>query len=71
MVKYLNKPIYTCKTIETISGMLAYNLQHNKIHAKIIGDKTYGAANPVKNNFIAANIIYLSQFQKKKMQSEY
>ncbi|CAM3972302.1 S41 family peptidase [Flavobacterium sinopsychrotolerans] len=51
--KYLNKPIYILVNNKTISAAesLAYNLQQNKI-AKIIGDKTYGAANPVKVFFI-------------------
>jgi C-terminal processing protease CtpA/Prc len=51
--KYLNKPIYILVNNKTISAAesLAYNLQQNKI-AKIIGDKTYGAANPVKIFFI-------------------
>jgi hypothetical protein len=29
------------------------------------------AANPVKNIFVAANIIYLSQFQRKKCNHRY
>jgi C-terminal processing protease CtpA/Prc len=51
--KYLNKPVYVLVNNKTISAAeaLAYNLQQNKI-AKIIGDKTYGAANPVKVFFI-------------------
>jgi len=51
--KYLDKPIYVLVNNRTISAAeaLAYNLQQNKI-AKIIGDKTYGAANPVKVFFI-------------------
>ena len=51
--KYLNKPVYLLVNNKTISAAeaLAYNLQQNKI-AKIIGDKTYGAANPVKVFFI-------------------
>ncbi len=51
--KYLNKPIYILVNNKTISAAeaLAYNLQQNKI-AKVIGDKTYGAANPVKVFFI-------------------
>lgn len=51
--KYLNKPVYILVNNNTISAAeaLAYNLQQNKI-AKIIGDKTYGAANPVKVFFI-------------------
>lgn len=51
--KYLNKPVYILVNNKTISAAeaLAYNLQQNKI-AKIIGDKTYGAANPVKVFFI-------------------
>ena len=51
--KYLNKPVYILVNNKTISAAeaLAYNLQQNKI-AKIIGDKTYGAANPVKAFFI-------------------
>jgi len=51
--KYLHKPVYILVNNKTISAAeaLAYNLQQNKI-AKIIGDKTYGAANPVKAFFI-------------------
>jgi C-terminal processing protease CtpA/Prc len=51
--KYLNKPVYVLVNKKTISAAeaLAYNLQKHKI-AKIIGDKTYGAANPVKVFFI-------------------
>lgn len=51
--KYLHKPVYILVNNNTISAAesLAYNLQQNKI-AKIIGDKTYGAANPVKVFFI-------------------
>lgn len=51
--KYLNKPVYILVNNKTISAAeaLAYHLQQNKI-AKIIGDKTYGAANPVKAFFI-------------------
>ncbi|RBQ04282.1 S41 family peptidase [Pedobacter miscanthi] len=51
--KYLNKPVYLLVNNYTISAAeaLAYNLQQNKI-AKVIGDKTYGAANPVKVFFI-------------------
>jgi C-terminal processing protease CtpA/Prc len=51
--KYLDKPVYLIVNNNTISAAeaLAYNLQQNKI-AKIIGDKTYGAANPVKVFFI-------------------
>jgi C-terminal processing protease CtpA/Prc len=51
--KYLNKPVYILVNNKTISAAeaLAYNLQQNKI-ATIIGDKTYGAANPVKVFFI-------------------
>ncbi|PKB16865.1 S41 family peptidase [Flavobacterium sp. 5] len=51
--KYLDKPVYILVNNKTISAAeaLAYNLQQNKI-AKIIGDKTYGAANPVKVFFI-------------------
>lgn len=51
--KYLNKPVYILVNNNTISAAeaLAYNLQKNKI-ATIIGDKTYGAANPVKAFFI-------------------
>jgi C-terminal processing protease CtpA/Prc len=51
--KYLNKPVYILVNNKTISAAeaLAYNLQQNKV-AKIIGDKTYGAANPVKVFFI-------------------
>ncbi|WP_136667988.1 S41 family peptidase [Flavobacterium sp. H122] len=51
--KYLDKPVYILVNNKTISAAeaLAYNLQQNKI-AKIIGDKTYGAANPVKAFFI-------------------
>lgn len=51
--KYLNKPVYLLVNNHTISAAeaLAYNLQQNKI-AKVIGDKTYGAANPVKVFFI-------------------
>ena len=51
--KYLNKPVYILVNNRTISAAeaLAYNLQQNKI-AKIVGDKTYGAANPVKAFFI-------------------
>jgi C-terminal processing protease CtpA/Prc len=52
--KYLGKPVYVLVNNKTISAAeaLAYNLQQNKI-ATIIGDKTYGAANPVKVFFIA------------------
>jgi C-terminal processing protease CtpA/Prc len=52
--KYLDKPVYILVNNKTISAAeaLAYNLQQNKI-AKIIGDKTYGAANPVKAFFIS------------------
>jgi len=51
--KYLDKPVYILVNNKTISAAeaLAYNLQQIKI-AKIIGDKTYGAANPVKVFFI-------------------
>jgi C-terminal processing protease CtpA/Prc len=51
--KYLSKPVYILVNNKTISAAeaLAYNLQQNKI-AKVIGDKTYGAANPVKVFFI-------------------
>lgn len=51
--KYLNKAVYLLVNNHTISAAeaLAYNLQQNKI-AKVIGDKTYGAANPVKVFFI-------------------
>jgi C-terminal processing protease CtpA/Prc len=51
--KYLNKPVYILVNNKTISAAesLAYNLQQNNI-AKVIGDKTYGAANPVKVFFI-------------------
>lgn len=51
--KYLDKPVYILVNNKTISAAeaLAYNLQQNKI-GKIIGDKTYGAANPVKAFFI-------------------
>ncbi|PJJ07419.1 peptidase S41-like protein [Flavobacterium sp. 1] len=51
--KYLDKPVYILVNNKTISAAeaLAYNLQQNKI-ATIIGDKTYGAANPVKAFFI-------------------
>lgn len=51
--KYLDKPLYILVNNKTISAAeaLAYNLQQNKI-AKIIGEKTYGAANPVKAFFI-------------------
>jgi len=51
--KYLDKPVYLLVNNNTISAAeaLAYNLQQNKI-AKVIGDKTYGAANPVKVFFI-------------------
>jgi C-terminal processing protease CtpA/Prc len=51
--KYLNKPVYILVNSKTISAAeaLAYNLQQNKI-AKVIGEKTYGAANPVKVFFI-------------------
>jgi C-terminal processing protease CtpA/Prc len=52
--KYLNKPVYVLVNHKTISAAeaFAYELQQNKI-AKVIGDKTYGAANPVKAFFIA------------------
>jgi C-terminal processing protease CtpA/Prc len=51
--KYLDKPVYLIVNNNTISAAeaLAYNLQQNKI-AKVIGDKTYGAANPAKVFFI-------------------
>ena len=51
--KYLNKPVYILVNNKTISAAesLAYNLQQNNI-AKVIGDKTYGAANPIKVFFI-------------------
>ncbi|OXA83401.1 hypothetical protein B0A56_01520 [Flavobacterium columnare NBRC 100251 = ATCC 23463] len=47
--KYLDKPVYILVNNKTISAAeaFAYNLQQNKI-ATIIGEKTYGAANPVK-----------------------
>ncbi|MCI3939000.1 S41 family peptidase [Chryseobacterium aahli] len=53
--KYLDKPVYLLVNNNTISAAeaLAYNLQQNKI-AKVIGDKTYGAANPVKAFFIGS-----------------
>ncbi len=52
--KYLNKSVYVLVNHKTISAAeaFAYELQQNKI-AKVIGDKTYGAANPVKAFFIA------------------
>jgi C-terminal processing protease CtpA/Prc len=52
--KYLNKPVYVLVNHKTISAAeaFAYELQQNK-RAKVIGDKTYGAANPVKAFFIA------------------
>lgn len=51
--KYLNKPVYILVNNNTISAAeaLTYNLQKHKI-AKVIGDKTYGAANPIKVFFI-------------------
>jgi C-terminal processing protease CtpA/Prc len=51
--KYLNKRVYILVNNKTISAAeaLAYNLQQNNI-AKVIGDSTYGAANPVKVFFI-------------------
>ncbi len=51
--KYLRKPVYILVNNHTISAAeaLAYNLQQNKI-AQVIGEKTYGAANPVKAFFI-------------------
>ena len=51
--KYLNKPIYILVNNKTISAAegLAYNLQQQK-RASIIGDSTYGAANPVKVFYI-------------------
>ncbi|MEO5776022.1 MAG: S41 family peptidase [Flavobacterium sp.] len=51
--KYIGKPVFILVNNKTISAAeaLAYDLQQNKI-AKIIGDKTYGAANPVKVFFI-------------------
>ncbi|GLB53975.1 interphotoreceptor retinoid-binding protein [Neptunitalea chrysea] len=51
--KYLNKPIYILVNNRTISAAeaLAYELQKNK-GAIIIGEKTYGAANPVKAFYI-------------------
>ena len=51
--KYLDKPVYLLVNNNTISAAeaLAYNLQQNRI-ANVIGDKTYGAANPVKVFFI-------------------
>jgi len=51
--KYLGKPVYILVNNRTISAAeaLAYNLQKQGI-AKVIGDKTYGAANPVKAFFI-------------------
>lgn len=51
--KYLDKPVYILVNNNTISAAeaLAYNLQQHKI-ATIIGDKTYGAANPVEAFFI-------------------
>ncbi|WP_430401616.1 S41 family peptidase [Fluviicola sp.] len=51
--KYLNRPVYILVNNRTISAAeaLAYNLQQNKI-AQVIGEKTYGAANPVKAFFI-------------------
>jgi len=51
--KYLGKPVYILVNNRTISAAeaLAYNLQKHNI-ATVIGDKTYGAANPVKAFFI-------------------
>jgi len=51
--KYLNKPIYILVNNGTISAAeaLAYELQNNK-GATIIGEKTYGAANPIKAFYI-------------------
>ena len=51
--KYLNKPIYILVNNKTISAAegLAYNLQQLKL-ASIIGDSTYGAANPVQVFYI-------------------
>jgi len=51
--KYLDKPVYLLVNKTTISAAEAfvYNLQQNKI-AQVIGDKTYGAANPIKVFFI-------------------
>jgi C-terminal processing protease CtpA/Prc len=53
--KYLNKPVYILVNNKTISAAeaLAYNLQKQKV-ATVIGDKTYGAANPVKVFFIGS-----------------
>ena len=47
--KYLNKPIYILVGPKTISAAeaLAYYLQQNN-KAIVIGEKTYGAANPVE-----------------------
>ncbi len=51
--KYLNKPIYVLVNNRTISAAegLAYELQQH-LGATIIGEKTYGAANPVKVFYI-------------------
>lgn len=51
--KYLDKPVYILVNNKTISAAeaLSYNLQKNKV-AQIIGETTYGAANPVKVFFI-------------------
>lgn len=52
-IKYLNKPIYILVNKHTISAAegLAYDLQaRNK--ATVIGETTYGAANPIKVFFI-------------------
>ena len=51
--KYLNKPIYVLVNNRTISAAegLAYELQQ-RVGATIIGEKTYGAANPVKAFYI-------------------
>jgi len=51
--KYLDKPIYILVNNRTISAAeaLAYELQKNK-DAIILGEKTYGAANPIKAFYI-------------------
>ena len=53
--KYLNKQIYILVNNSTISAAegFAYNLKQYK-KAIIIGEKTYGAANPVKVFFISS-----------------
>ena len=65
--KYLEKPLYVLVNNKTISAAeaFAYNLQQNKV-AKVIGDKTYGAANPVKVFFIGNKYHLFIPISKEK-----